>query len=265
MNEKQKFNTLSPFLMSSVPKSGTHLLHQILTGIPSIEMDITNAEKKFFFDVVKAKEQYFTDLYHDHSERLGLLKNNEFGLGHVRCTAQYASILEKLNMKHIFLHRDPRDVLVSLSYFVKDKWSEHPLFEMFQSPALTSKQRQLILINGTPKWPDFSTYMSGFYEWLNNNRTFHVSYEELTGSEESQRKTLNKLVRYIWNGHEVPCSFDVMVSHMINNIDANRSATFRSGKIGEWEKEFDEDIKEAFKKNAGHLLVRFGYVQDNNW
>ena len=43
------------------------------------------------------------------------------------------------------------------------------------------------------------------------------------------------------------------------------SATFRSGKTGEWKKYFKDEHKKIFKDIAEDLLIRLGYERDLNW
>ncbi|MFA8439399.1 sulfotransferase domain-containing protein [Pueribacillus sp. YX66] len=253
---------LAPFLMSSVPKSGTFFLHQLLTGMPNISMDITDPEKKIFSHWQLDPR----NVYAEHKSRLRKLQKNEFGLGHIFYTPQYTQMLRQLNMKHIFIYRDPRDVLVSLNYFIKNKWIEHPFHERFQNPNMTSKERMLKLLHGEKEtWPSFSVFISPFYGWINDPTPFAVSYEDLRKSEKFQRQTLLKLVQFLWKDTTPPCSYEQIVSNMIANQRPEQSATFRSGKIGDWKKEFDTELKETFKKEAGTLLVDYRFEDDYDW
>lgn len=77
MNGKKAPDSLPPFLVTTVPKSGTHLIHQILNGMPKVKNDITNSKTKFFVDNPPV------NFFKEHSHRLGLLKPNEFGIGHL--------------------------------------------------------------------------------------------------------------------------------------------------------------------------------------
>ncbi len=253
---------LAPFLMSTVPKSGTFLLHQLLTGMPNISMDITDSEKKFFINWNLDPRS----MYDDHKKRLRNLQANEFGLGHVGYTPRYAQMLRELKMKHVFLYRDPRDVLVSLNYFIKSKWKKHPFHEPFQHPNMTPKQRMLKLLHGEKGvYPSFLAFALPYYGWLNDPDTYAISYEDLRRSEASLRQTLLNLVQFLWKDADAPCSYEEIVSQMIANQNPKKSLTFRSGKIGDWKKEFDSELKETFKKEAGDLLILFGFEEDHFW
>ncbi|MDF1996308.1 sulfotransferase domain-containing protein [Peribacillus frigoritolerans] len=256
------FKIIPPFFMNSVPKSGTHLLHQLLTGIPQLSMDISNDKKKFFID-----DKYFLNIknFEDHYNRLNSLSDNEFGLGHVWFTQEYVNILKKLKMKHIFLYRDPRDVLVSMSYFILRHWKDHPFHEDFNNLA-TFKERHLTLIHGVKeKWLDFYSYISPFYKWIDDKNTHHISFEELTHSVESRAQALSKLAMYLHEELTLPVDLEHIVNSMIANNDPQTSNTFRSGKIGSWKLEFDEELKKAFKNNSGELLIKYGYEKNNDW
>lgn len=259
MNQ-QNTAILPPFLLSSVPKSGTYLLHQILSGMPGVTSE-HDMKKRFFTNSFN-----FNDYSQDHLERLKLLRGNEFGVGHIRYTKDYADMLKNLNMKHIFVYRDPRDVLVSMSYYIANVWTENPLHKDFHSKFTTPKQRQLALLNGVePKWIDFYTYNLPYYQWLDEKRAFHISFEEIIGSETSRKTALTKLVQFLWSGIIPPVPLKKMVQILEASIDPKTAVTFRSGKIGSWKNEFDEELRKTFKEKAGDLLIRFGYEKDNNW
>ncbi|WP_286230706.1 sulfotransferase domain-containing protein [Neobacillus mesonae] len=250
--------SLSPFLLSSVPKSGTHLLHQLLIGMPDVFMDINDESKKFFLSIGMNQRKKLID----HRNRLKKLSANEFGFGHVVFSNQYAALLQELNMKHVFIYRDPRDVLVSLSYFIKDLWVDHPLHFAFNTKYLTTKSRMLVLLR-KGKLPFYRGY-EPYYRWSNHKNTFSLSYEDLMISKESREQKLRDLVNYLWEDSP-PIPLNDIINKMEQNIDPKSSYTFRKGKIGNWKDEFDDEMKQIFKKQAGQLLITYGFEKDNNW
>ncbi|WP_169525157.1 sulfotransferase domain-containing protein [Pseudalkalibacillus hwajinpoensis] len=265
MPEQDSLTSLPPFFMSSVPKSGTHLLHQLLNGIPNVSMNINDSIKKFFLGAVLASDAYYEALYQDHRSRLNLLKENEFGLGHVRYSSKYEDMLKEANKKHVFLYRDPRDVLVSLAYFIGEKWLFHPLHHQFQTTT-DVKDRLRMLIQGVPGlWPDFNTYISSFYGWVDVEDVHKIRFEQLVESSKSRRVALGKLLDFLYDHALRDQLKEQIVNDMIANIDTSKSFTFRSGKISGWKREFDEELKELFKSQSNLLLTNLGYETDDNW
>jgi hypothetical protein len=254
-----RIDRLPPFLMSSVPKSGTHLLQQILLGMPNITFDQPSLHNKF----IKHSEP---TNYQDHFSRLSKLKPNEFGRGHLTYSMEYARFLRRIQMKHLFIHRDLRDILISWVHYIINKYPSHPLYADLKNPLMSQKQRYLLLINGkSTRWLNFADYNKPYYGWLNDPDTLSITYEELMGSHESRRISLLRIATFLWKDHISPISINKMVKSMEANIDPKKSPTFRSGKIGNWKKEFDEEVKAAFKKTAGNLLIQLGYEHNNNW
>ncbi|NRD76718.1 sulfotransferase domain-containing protein [Bacillus sp. BRMEA1] len=258
----QSIAPLPPFIMSSVPKSGTHLMHQILNGLPNVKNDIGDAEKKFFID----HHVQDINILKDHFYRLAHLQPNEFGLGHMFYSEKYAYILERLKLKHIFVYRDPRDVLISLAYFIPAKWNEHPLFYDFHSHLTNHKDRIMSLLKGVDgKWPNFDAWNRPFYQWILVPNTLTLSFEELMLSQETRQAALTRIVNYLWDGQQLPEPLETIVEKMAGKIDPGKSNTFRKGKVGTWREEFDEEMKQTFKQVAGNLLIDFGYEKDLEW
>jgi hypothetical protein len=260
VKNKQTYSGIPPFLMTSVPKSGTYLLHQILTGMPNVTSE--QRRNKRFFSNSNRVDDYFLD----HLKRLKQLDKNEFGVGHLYYSKKYANMLEQMNIKHIFMYRDPRDVLVSMSYYIANTWTKHSLHKDFNTKYIAPKQRFLALIHGIPqKWPDFYSYNIKYYEWLNENRSFHISYEEIMKSQESRKRVLIDLINFLWKDVQLPISKEKTLNQMISHINPTQSYTFRSGNIGSWRKEFDTEVKLAFKQNANDLLLKSGYETNDLW
>jgi hypothetical protein len=256
-NQMQNIETTSDilpsFLLNSIPKSGTHLILQIIKGIPHVTHD---PEKH---------------LYEGMNEQIGshyrILKDaasNECVSAHVYCLSEWALMFKQLNMKMLFLSRDLRDILVSFVYFVRTIPNQ---IQAFASPKISLKQSMLVLINGIPEigYPNLADYYRYFLAWMQQSNVLTVTFEDLILSEQSRINTIQRIIDFLWEGLTPPVSLDQMLITMKENINSDESPTFRKGKIGGWRDEFDEEIKTAFKAVAGDLLIELGYEKDYNW
>ncbi|MGC4375442.1 glycosyltransferase [Fictibacillus sp. Mic-4] len=245
------------FFLNTVPKSGTHLLKQILLGIPGA-----------FHDPYKDMFEGLPAQLEDHLKVLSTIKNNEFLSGHIYYSKEWHDMLENFKMKQILLIRDPRDVAVSLSYFI-DRLPQYPLYEKFTKTGMTQKEKILDIIQGvqlkTFFYPNIHDYFSSFWKWNGKNRVLTVKYEDFMTSKEACNKAMVRLSKFIWEDAHPPLAHDQLIECMGKNINPKRSPTFRQGKIGSWRKEFDEEMKEVFKSVAGDLLIELGYETDKNW
>jgi len=50
-----------------------------------------------------------------------------------------------------------------------------------------------------------------------------------------------------------------------SSINPTKSPTFRSGKTGEWKKDFTDEHKQIFKDIAGDLLIKLGFETNLHW
>lgn len=249
-----------PFIANSVPKSGTHLLHQLLNGIPGVHNEMWRPEKKFFADPFKG------DYFADHQRRLKQLAPGEFGVCHLHYSERYARMLNEIGLRHIFLYRDPRDVLVSLSYYIPEKWHDHPLHQDFKLRVTDTRARIRQLITGVPgKFPGFMQYMGPFYGWIRHERCMNVTFESLVASPRTRREATLRILRYLWQGVNPPQPLEQMANMAISSINPATSATFRKGVIGEWRREFDDELKALCKKHLAPLLAMTGYARDSRW
>jgi hypothetical protein len=249
---------LPPFIMNSIPKSGTHLLKQMLKSIPHVRH---NPYNEFY-------EGYPRDLQ-KHYHQLSQMTPNEFGAGHIFYSPQWADMLKQLGMKHIFLSRDPRDIVVSFTHFIAEKYPYHPLHRYFKEGLKTNKQRYMCLIHGVRveniNYPNINDWIGRFRYWIQDPNTLSITYENFMISSQSRTDTIKAIVDYLWKGLYPQVSLPQIVSIMERNMAPDQSLTFRAGKIGSWKSEFDEETKEAFKKVTGSLLIDLGYEKNHQW
>ncbi|MQR94499.1 sulfotransferase domain-containing protein [Fictibacillus phosphorivorans] len=246
-------NAIRPFFFNSFPKSGTHLMFQILTGIHSITFD----QNLHLYEGVSAQLA-------EHQRELEKLTENEFLSGHIYYSASWEKLLQDLDLKQVFLYRDLRDVVVSYNYYIEKV--DAPLHQYYQKKHLSKKERMLSIIRGIPDLghQDIHDWFSEFKGWLTAPNVLSVKFEDLLRSEDSLDQSVQKIVQFITE-EELENLDQTIIKRAKENISTQDSATFRKGTIGNWKEEFDEEISDAFKEIAGHLLIELGYEKDLLW
>lgn len=251
VNSKMHYPAL---FLNSVPKSGTHLMKQIIQGIPEMALN----PNEFY-------EGYRED-YDVHYGKLQKVQPGEFVTGHVYYSSQWSDMLKELKFKHIFLKRDLRDIVVSYTYFITGKYPYHPLRTYML--ALPSRREQfLALIQGVPEhsYPSIADWYVPFAGWDEDDSSLQITFEELVVSPASRRQTMERVLNFLWSNRPLFLGSNVILDGMERNINPENAYTFRTGKSGNWRSEFDEEVKSCFKQVAGDLLIEAGYEADYDW
>lgn len=254
---------LSPFIINSVPKSGLNLLLQIVKGIPNLTCDITPLNELSCY----LPEKFNKQLLVIFDNKLKSLRMNEFLFGHAVYNSEYMEILKKLNIKSIYLYRDPRDVLISKVYYIeKGYFKNYPLAEKLRDTSRYHSRKQRLLTILTSEKYNFLHFYDPFYKWLNKktDNFLPISFENLI-AETTKNNIYLSIIDFILKNDIENCDKLSLVNAMKANTNPLKSHTFRKGKIGSWKEEFDDEIKSCFKEYAGNLLTRYGFEQDNNW
>ncbi|WP_240688016.1 sulfotransferase domain-containing protein [Pseudalkalibacillus hwajinpoensis] len=246
---------LPAFLMTSMPKSGTHLMKQLLLGIPGVSHDL--------------KDRFYPEKTIILMEKLKKINSNHFGQGHLFYSKELSNSLSDASIKHIFISRDLRDVVVSFAYFIESKYPAHPLHSYFTDPTTTQKDKYLALIEGLEKdglsYPNIASWASSYEGWLSDENTLTVTFEDLMSSTESMERQLIRIVTYLWEEAISSSYHSELIQLMKTNLDPSASPTFRNGHIGNWKEEFDHEVKSAFNQVAGDWLIRNGYEKNQDW
>ncbi|MCF6409958.1 sulfotransferase domain-containing protein [Pseudalkalibacillus salsuginis] len=245
---------IQPFFANSIAKSGTHLLRPLLEGIPSLNHHTFIYPGRL-------------DQLEEHRRILATMATNHFANGHLHYSPQYSALFKHLNMKQLFLYRDPRDIVVSYAYFFM-KFKGHPYERYFTENNMNIKERCTALINGFNTVYAHRSNINMFYQnflgWMSEANILLVPYESLVHSKESQRNELRKILRFL-EVEKRPMKIEEIVNMMQANVDPAKSPTFRKGQAGNWQMIFDEEIKNQFKAIAGDLLIKLGYENNHDW
>ncbi|MEC1262775.1 glycosyltransferase [Bacillus swezeyi] len=248
---------LPKVLVNSVPKSGTHLLLQIILGIPGMRR---------------------TDFWVFEEKHLKDLKPGYTATGHFAHSADREKIIDETNIKTIFIYRDLRDIAVSLVHFVMINKYNHPWNPFMKNHLKNHDERLMAIIKGASlnkeeqaKYgigllPNIYDFTKRFLQWAQASGICIVTFEDLMRDEASQNKTITNIIDFLWDDlQSLNLSKQQLLQKMKQNIHFSASDTFRKGSIGDWKEEFNERHKEAFKEIAGDALIQLGYEKDNNW
>ena len=246
----------------SFPKSGTHLLDQILLGFPNVA-PFTKRLHSFY-----AEYEGETGRKRPHEHALAWLDSLRPGdIASAHLFARTGAVERVCSPKFVpyFIFRDPRDVVISHVFYVTDMEARHVHHDYYQSlPDFDARLRVSILGRGNTgiEFPNIADRFAPYLGWLNRDEVLSIHFEELI---EDRITALNRIVDHFLA--RVPLQIDrqVILDFLKASINSRRSPTFRSGKTGEWRKYFTEEHKQMFKDIAGDLLVRLRYEKDDHW
>lgn len=260
--KRLSFNDAPPIFGNAKPKSGSHLLLQILNGFTRI-MPYRYVEADPIRTITKYGTRYTQDKILDD---LRTLPSGVIGWGYLDATPENVSFLTQSGRVNYFIYRDPRDLLVSQVFFATDMHEEHGMHDHYQSLP-DFGERLKVAITGIDRDGLYMVSVKGRYEgvfeWLAQPNVMCIRYEDLVNNRDA---TLASMLDEIEKtGYRIPTPREKAMSILIEAIQPKKSHTFRSGKTGGWKEYFTDEHKRLFKEVAGDLLVRLGYEKTNDW
>ena len=260
--KRLSFDEAPPVFGNSKPKSGSHLLLQILNGFTRI-MPYRYVDTDPVRTIRRDGGRRTVD------EVLTDLKNvppGVIGWGYVEATPENVAFLCRPDRVNYFIYRDPRDMLVSQVFFATDMHEEHGMHEYYRS--LTDfGERLKTAITGIDRdglhMVSVKQRYEGVFQWLQQKHVMCIRFEDLIDDRDSTlHAMLDEAER---TGYRIPTAREKALSILMEAIQPRKSHTFRSGKTGGWREHFTEKHKALFKDVAGDLLIRLGYEKNNDW
>jgi hypothetical protein len=252
-----------PILLGiSFPKSGTHLLDQILLGFSKVapyskRLHSFYAEYEGESGNKRAPEQALT--------WLDSLRPGDVASAHLFARPEAVARVCSPRFVPYFIFRDPRDVVVSHVFYVTDMEARHVHHDYYASlPDFDTRLTASIL--GRPdagvEFPDIAERFAPYLDWLNHPEVLAIHFEDLI---HDRTATLARIMEHLLARVAVQTPRQLILDSLESAIKPGRSPTFRSGKTGEWKKHFTPEHKKIFKEVAGDLLIKLGYEKDNHW
>jgi hypothetical protein len=252
-----------PILLGiSFPKSGTHLLDQILLGFAKVapfakRVHSFYAEYEGETGVKRTPEQALT--------WLDALRPLDVASAHLFARPEAVSRVTSSGFVPYFIFRDPRDVVVSHVFYVTEMETRHVHHEYYASlPDFDARLKVSIL--GRPdtniEFLNIAVRFAPYLGWLDQPSVLTIHFEDLI---HDRAATLTRIADHLLIRAPLPVPREQILDAMESSINPTKSPTFRSGKTGEWKKYFKDEHRQVFKQIAGELLIKLGYESNYDW
>ncbi|MBM3178891.1 MAG: sulfotransferase domain-containing protein [Chloroflexi bacterium] len=252
-----------PILLGiSFPKSGTHLLDQILLGFSKVapfskRLHSFYAEYEGESGLKRSSDQALA--------WLDVLRPRDVASAHLFARPDAIKRVCSPAFTPYFIYRDPRDVVVSHVFYVTQMETRHVHHAYYLSlPDFNARLNVSIL--GLPdsdaEFPDIAGRFAPYLDWLDHPEVMAIHFEDLILDRAA---ALTRIMCHFLARIPLPTNRQLILNSLETSINPKKSPTFRSGKTGEWRKYFTDEHKKIFKDVAGDLLVRLGYEKENDW
>lgn len=150
----------------------------------------------------------------------------------------------------VFIHRDPRDVMISAMHYRSSNNLQVALDKLKTSiyHEINWNGDYIDYINS---WRGKATVTTQ-YRYLHSNPVLELArmYHVLTGEPATNERIMH-VIEYN--------SFDNMSQRM------NNPHFFRKGIVGDWRNHFTREIAEKFNNHFGDFLLEYGFEDDPDW
>jgi hypothetical protein len=227
----QDYRTRPPIIVNSLPKSGTHLLMQIAQELP---------DRRYFGSFI-AQTPSLTLRMRSQDELTrrisGIVPGEVLGT-HLYCTVETEKALTAVNALHLFIWRDPRDVLLSEAHYLAKMNRWHAMHKTFAALPDAEQRTKLAITGNGGRYPGADERIGAYMGWLESDNCLSLRYEDLVAPETQVRECQRILDAY----SALSGKTDGLptADTLVDAINPERSHTFNRGGIGRWKTEMSE-------------------------
>jgi len=241
-----------PVFVQSVPKSGTHIVFECLKAFgyaepPSLDLPDFNAS---------LADGVFYNLQHMPISCLSSPYQ------------RFPQFIQSLSRSvTVFIVRDPRDVVVSLAYYLAAQTDYHITTSLFREMPVSERVGRVL----TGEYPipiylnrylnlsgGIRDLLAPYLAWWSDTfpNVWRMRYEDIIGAEGGG--DAGRQLQTIW---ELQLALHVpgRPGNYRDRVFSRDALTFRRGQIGDYLFDFSKDHHGLFERSAGDLLGTLGY------
>jgi hypothetical protein len=249
-------------LGNAMPKSGSHLIIQVLRGLTRLGPFIDPGFPPVNRDEANCKLPDEAIL-----KNILRMRHGDIGYGYIQAHQPFIEALTRPGMASIFVYRDPRDMIISHVFYATEMYQGHGMHNYYTEVLGSMEERINAAIQGVEEdGAELSSVRekySNYLGWLDISGVLCIRFETII---QDQDQALGSLIDYLESrGFSLNSSHLEAVHTLKASIAPRKSGTFRKGQPGNWREHFTPANKALFKDVAGELLIQLGYERDNNW
>jgi hypothetical protein len=253
---------LPAVLGNAMPKSGSHLIIQVLQGLTQLGPFVNPGFPPVNRSEINAKLTEQAVL-----ANLQRMRPGDIAYGYVNAREPFVSALTRPGRATIFVYRDPRDVIVSHVFYATQMHKGHGMHQYYTQTLGSMEERINAAIQGVvepgAELSSIRAKFDAYLGWLEQPQVLCLRFEELILDQEA---SLGKILDYLEpRGFTPRIPRPQAIAALQHAIRPRKSGTFRKGKPGNWREHFTPGNKELFKTISGDLLIRLGYEGDDRW
>lgn len=241
-----------PVIANSLPKSGTHLLLQITRALPGARyLGRFIATSPSLTQRERSPEALATKVRR-------LLPGETLG-AHLYYSGAVDQAIRDLGALHLFIYRDPRDVISSEAFYLAEMNRWHRMHKHFNTLPDAAARLKLALDGLDDRYPEANARLLSYAGWRETPGVVAIRYEDLAGP--NQPREIERIVE-AWRAQGgADQGIDTLADHLIAAVDPGKSHTFREGGFGKWRRDLGDAEAAEFTRRLAPSLKAFGYSQ----
>lgn len=257
-----RLNQMPIVIGNSMPKSGSHLIIQILEGLtrigPFVNPGMPPLNRDEDNSILSPDEVCVN---------IARLRHGDIAYCYLPAVEPYFAELTKPDRAVIFVYRDPRDVIISHVFYATEMNTNHNMHKYYTETLGSMDERIRAAILGVdlptnPLSPIALKYQR-YLPWLDQQSILAMRFEDLILDREN---ALKRILDYLSRYNFIPSVDNLTAINLLTKaIEPKRSGTFRKGKPGNWRDYFTDELIDIFKNETGDLLQRLGYESSQDW